>query len=192
MRFAFLNLDAAAFFVRNVSAARNAVDIKSEDAGDLLFRGYSSLDEKAISEIYKKLNNGNRFSMLQRKLYSRIGRCFMFVVEQKRLVGQAKIVGMNMYYLNKKDFQENTIHEGFIGVMPEVGGQGIATKMRKMAGVHFGSMGFAGISTRISLNNHASLCSARKIGFEPVEQYYDTQNHEYRYYMICSLQRTSE
>ena len=89
--------------------------------------------------------------------------------------------------MNKKDIKENTIHEGFIGVVPEASGRGIATKMRQMAIQHFKLAGFSGISTRISLNNSASLMSAKKIGFQPVEEYQEPSTGEKRYYMICNF-----
>lgn len=95
---------------------------------------------------------------------------------------------MNMYYFNSRDVKENTIHEGFIGVTAEAAGQGIATQMRKIAKTHFSLLEIKGISTRISINNVASLRSAQKIGFEPVEQYCDPHTHEERYYMICKLE----
>ncbi len=180
-------LSALAFSMKNISATRRIVDFKSEYVDELLFRGYSALDEKAITEMYRQLNDGAIFSQIQRILYSYIGRRCLLVAEQKDAVGASKIVGMNMYYLNKRDVQENTIHEGFIGVVPEAGGQGIATKMRQIAIRHFKAAGFSGISTRISLNNTASLVSAKKIGFQPVEEYQEPSTGEQRYYMVCKF-----
>lgn len=175
------------FFARNINAARHILEIKREAIGDFIFRGYSSSDEESIAKIYQYLNDGATFSRIQRKLYTCIGRRCLLVVEQRNAVGTSEIVGMNMYYLTKRDFQENTIHEGFIGVLPEASGRGIATKMRKMAVEHFKESGFSGISTRISLDNTASVISARKIGFQPVEEYQDPSTGEQRYYMLCKF-----
>ena len=175
------------FFTRNVIAAKKIAKIKFEKDDALLFRGYYSSDEKEISEVYKKLNGGVIFSQLKRILYRHIGHSFMLVVEERGQFGQSKIVGMNMYYLNKRDIQENTIHEAFIGVLPDMGRRGIATKMRKVAISHFKSVGFSGISTRISLNNDASLTSAKKTGFHTVEEYQEPSTGETRHYMICRL-----
>ena len=178
---------AVIFAIRNICAAKKVVDIKSEEVGELLFRGYSASDEKAISKIYQQLNDGAVFSRYQRKLYSSIGRSCMLVAEQRDPFGASKIAGMNIYYLNQRDFQENTIHEGFIGVVPEMGGRGIATKMRRMGIHHFKSAGFSGISTRVSLNNTASLISAKKVGFQTVEEYQEPSTGEQRYYMVCKF-----
>ena len=182
-----LKLGGLLFAARNLGAACKFVDFKSEEVDGLRFRGYSAADAKVISEIYRDLNDGAVFSRIQRGLYSHIGRRCLLVAERKDAVGASKIVGMNMYYLNKRDFQENTIHEGFIGVVPEAGGQGIATKMRQIAIRHFKAAGFSGISTRISLNNTASLVSAKKIGFQPVEEYQEPSTGEQRYYMVCKF-----
>ncbi len=96
-------------------------------------------------------------------------------------------MGMDMFYLNPRDFQEDTIHEGFIGVLPDHEGQGIASQMRKQAIEHFKQNGFKGISTRISKTNFASLNSARKLGFKVVEKYFDAGMNECRYYLICTF-----
>jgi O-antigen/teichoic acid export membrane protein len=118
------------FIARNIYAARKVSEIKNEKMGNLLFRGYLPSDASIISEIYQKLNNGNIFSRVQHELYSRIGRRFMIVVEHGDISGATKIVGMNMYYLNRRDVKENTVHEGFIGVEPMMGGRGIAIKRK--------------------------------------------------------------
>lgn len=180
-------LGGLVFAARNIRLARKIVDIKNEEVGELLFRGYSASDAAAISEIYQELNDGAVFSRIQRELYSRVGRRCMLVVEQRDPFGASKIVGMNMYYLNKRDIQENTIHEGFVGVVPEASGRGIATQMRKIAMRHFKSAGLSGISTRISLNNVASLMSAKKVGFQAVEEYKEPSTGEQRCYMVCKF-----
>lgn len=188
----FSKLNSVIFFLNNIGLASGVPCIKEEKIGDLNFRGYQISDESEILKIYQNSNKGNGLSLLQRKLFSWIGSRFMIVVEQKELSGQSRIVGMNMYYANKRDLKENTIHEGFIGVVPVLSGRGIATTMRKMAVNHFRLAGFIGISTRITVSNTASLRSAKNIGFESVEQYNDTQIQDDRYYMICKLQKTSE
>lgn len=175
------------FVVRNVVVISRVAEIESKEVGDLILRGYSASDEYFISKIYKQLNGGAVFSRMQRRIYRLVGRRCLFVVEQKDSFGVYKIVGMNIYYMNKRDIEENTIHEGFIGVVPDLSGRGIATKMRQIAIQHFKLAGFSGVSTRISLNNSASLMSAKKIGFQPVEEYQDSFTGEKRYYMICNF-----
>lgn len=173
------------FYIRNVRKAKKIDEIKGEVKGEFIFRSYCISDEKSIAAIYEKLNNGEKYSLMQRILFNRIGHKFMFVVEKINPLGRSEIVGMNMYYLNKRDLQENTIHEGFIGVLPEIAGQGVATNMRKMALNHFKIQSFSGISTRISSKNYASIASAKKIGFQTVEEYEEHTTCSQRLYMIC-------
>ena len=170
----------ALFFLRNVIMARRLNAIERQGRAGLIFRGYAKFDADSVSKIYSDLNDGAVFSIAQRALYAFIGNCCLFVVEQV----DGRVVGMNMYYVNGRDVQDNLIHEGFIGVVPECNGMGIATTMRKMAIQHFKSAGLSGISTRISLNNAASLASAKKIGFLPQEEYRDAVTGERRYYMV--------
>ena len=180
-------LNALLFFVWNLIVLRKIVEIKPVEIDGLVFRGYSKSDANSVSNIYRQLNDGAVFSWVQRALYSRVGgRCF-FVVEQKCHDGTSIVCGVNMYYLNSRDIQDNTIHEGFIGVTPKARGRGIATKMRQMAVFHFRSAGLSGISTRISLDNTASLVSARKNGFRVVDEYEDSSTGEQRYYMFLKF-----
>jgi L-amino acid N-acyltransferase YncA len=177
----------AAFAARNLSLAHRLNGIEKKEIDGLIFRGYLEADSDSISKLYRQLNDGAVFSKVQRWLYKRIGSGCLFVVEQRGALGASKIVGMNMYYLNRRDFRENTIHEGFVGVLPEAGGRGVATTMRQMAIEHFKSAGFSGMSTRISLNNMASLASAKKIGFQTIEKYQEPSTGEQRNYMVCKF-----
>lgn len=180
-----------AFVIRNLVVARKVGIIEKQEADDLVFRGYVDADFDSISEIYSNLNGASVFSGAQRYLYRRIGNGWLFVAEKKCVHGTPRIVGMNMYYLNKRDIQENTVHEGFVGVLPEAAGRGVATKMREMAIQHFKSAGFSGVSTRVSSNNMASIASAKKIGFKQVEEYIDPSLNELRYYMVCKFEVSS-
>lgn len=158
--------------------------------GSLTIRGANADDINNIKDIYEKLNlqDFSNYRQIQFKLHSNR----TIVVAEQYLDGIKKIVGMDMYYLNRRDFNEGTVHEGFIGVIPESEGQGIATQMRIQAIEHFRSAGFKGISTRISKNNLGSLISAKKLGFEPVEEYFDSIMSEDRYYLIFNLRNESD
>jgi len=176
------------FTCKNLLKLRSTNSVKPTNIGEIFIRGMESSDEKQVLEIYHQLNGAAQFSCSRRWLYRLAGSKLMLVAVKKEMTGE-KIVGMNMYYLNKRDFTDDSIHEGFIGVLPEMGGLGIATNMRNIAKKHFLENGFKGISTRISLSNLPSLKSAEKIGFKPVEKYLDVVTKEERYYMICALER---
>ncbi|WP_278355772.1 MULTISPECIES: GNAT family N-acetyltransferase [Idiomarina] len=147
---------------------------------DFEIRGYYISDEIYVAKIYKQLN-GIDLSRIHRRLLKKVGVKALFLAVDKT---DNRIVAIDMFYFNDRDFRENTIHEGFIGVLPCSEGQGIATCMRKKAIAHFKGNGLSGISTRISKNNFGSLRSAENLGFKVIEEYYDEPNKESRYYMI--------
>lgn len=176
------------FFLRTIRAAAQFSAFQEIVVDGMLYRGANSSDLETVSNIYERLNNGTKLGIFRRILYSIVGSRILLLAF-KNHESNPVIVAINMYYLNRRDVKENTIHEGFIGVMAEAAGKGVATQMRNIAKLHFGSNGIKGISTRISVNNLGSLRSAKKTGFVPVEQYYDSEMKEDRYYMICELQR---
>lgn len=164
--------------------------IRTKTINGIIYRGYRKRDAAEVDKIYAQLNNGARFEGLRRQLYTSIGSRCLFVAVCTNEVGEEIVVGMNMYYLNARDIREQTIHEGFIGVIPRMTGKGIASILRSMAKAHFKDMGFKGISTRISLNNLPSLQSAKKMGFLPLEEYIESSTGEKRYYMVANFMET--
>lgn len=174
------------FLLQNLIHAIKIKPFPGITANGLTFRGYQKEDVKQIAEIYAALNKGANFVGPRKWLYSLIGSRLMLVAVSSGDSGDV-LVGMNMYYFNPRDVREKTIHEGFIGVVPEMNGRGIATTMRLHAKQHFARTGLDGISTRISLANTSSLTSAEKVGFVPIEKYTDVHSGELRYYMISKL-----
>lgn len=160
-------------------------EIKRQCYNDLVVRGYAKDDELQVASIYSQLNE-IEFSSFHKKLYSGFGSKLLIVAESKV---SGKLVGMDMFYFNPRDFKEDTVHEGFIGVLPEAQGQGLATLMRKAAVEHFSKNGLEGISTRISISNLGSLRSAEKLGFKVVDEYFDKPMNEGRCYMVLKLNR---
>lgn len=165
--------------VNNFCKIHTIIELRDKD---LKFRGADMNDLSQINSIYKELN-GNKLSSNNIKLLKYCAKKLVIIAE-KEINGREKIIGIDLYYMNPRDFQESTVHEGFIGVLPEHEGQGVATQMRKHAIDHFKKVGFKGISTRISKSNIGSLRSAKKLGFKPVEEYCDKVMQEERYYLI--------
>ncbi|SUA59277.1 GNAT-family acetyltransferase [Oligella ureolytica] len=158
-------------------------EIETLEQDRFVVRAYSSSDENSVSKLYEQLNK-IPLSKAHKNLYQNSGSKLLFVATDKK---NNQVMGIDMFYFNPRDFNENTVHEGFIGVLPEYQGQGIATIMRKQAIKHFKENRLAGISTRISKNNLGSLYSAEKLGFKPVDEYYDEAMDEQRYYLVCNL-----
>lgn len=103
-----------------------------------------------------------------------------------------KIIGFMLFYFNKRDATEDTIHEGYIFVSPMHRGFGVATAMRQYAIEHFRRCGRSGISSRISASNLPSLQSAQKVGYRIVEEYFDCALNEKRYYLVVPLSKTPQ
>ncbi len=176
------------FFIRNAWHLRRISAFKPQEIRSITYRGYVKSDAIAIEGVYKTLNDGASFRSLRQYLYDTLGQSCLLVAAQTNERGEEIVIGMNMYYLNARDVRDKTIHEAFIGVIPQMAGQGIATTMRKIAIAHFKFAGFLGISSRISAENKSSLQSAAKLGFAPVEQYTDISSKSQRYYMVYKLQ----
>lgn len=174
------------FLLRNTAAASRMRNAKGFTLGEIAYRTMQPKDEPPLLQLFYSLNGSGRFSPVRRLVYRLVGEKLMLVAVAT-VDGQEKIVGMNMYYLNARDVIEGTVHEGFIGVAPEMGGRGIASNLRKMAVSHFAANGFGGISSRISIDNVSSLASAQKLGFQPVEKYYDAAMKQERFYLVCRL-----
>lgn len=157
--------------------------ISSVESDGYIVRGAKSNDLKEIAPVYEQLN-GMKLSRSNIYLLSSCEENLIFVALLNEAGQEPKVIGMNMYYINPRDFKEGTIHEGFVGVLPEYEGKGIATSMRKQAVTYFNKAGFKGISSRVSTSNLGSLRSAEKLGFKPVETYFDEIMQEERHYLI--------
>lgn len=174
------------FIVRNFFHLRRVKNLEMVLRDSVCYRGMQRRDISQVSDLYIRLNTGSNLGWSKRWLYYFLGQKILLVAVTQE-GGAEKIIGMNMYYLNARDVKENTIHGAFIGVLPEMTGLGVATNLRQMAKHHFFNAGFKALSTRISLNNTSSLKSALKVGYKPLEKYYDEALGEERYYMNCNL-----
>lgn len=156
---------------------------KAAVISNFTYRWFASSDTPEVKQLLVQLNNGVGFSgreLLYRFFGSRL--ILLATISEKRA---EKIIGVNLYYFNLRDIKEHTVHEGFIGVHPNHRGRGIAPLMRALAREHFrrGSV-LRGISTRISVNNKASMKAADDPGAEIVERYWDPAMNEDRIYLI--------
>jgi hypothetical protein len=135
-------------------------------------------------EVYTKLHGGAGLGNFKKLMYKLSGgKVIVVAVRVEEASGTSEIVGVDMYYVNERDARENTVHEGFIGVLPKAEGNGLATQMRSFASSIFQDAGLDGISTRISEDNIASMKSAKNQGFEVVERYFDEAQGKFRCYM---------
>lgn len=158
------------------------------------YRGMQKADEPFVRCLYYNLNEKKRSIVgARRLLYRWFGsRLIMLGVVRKNSNAFSRIVAIDMYYFNRRDLREGTIHEGFVGVELGFEGKGVATMMRRLALEHFTTSGLSGVSSRISLNNKGSLRSAENLGFKSVEKYYDDVLKEWRGYFVAGLDSKDE
>lgn len=180
----------AYFFKKTVIRCKSFNFIHESACERIFLRGADISDFSQLVPIYEQLN-GVSFSISNKKLLEYCSKKLIIVAE-KKVNGNKLMVGMNLFYMNPRDFKDQTVHEGFVGVLPDYQGQGIATRMRKHAISHFSKSGFKGISTRISRNNVGSLQSAEKLGFKSIEEYFDPNMGEDRYYLICRFENNRD
>ncbi|PMR70730.1 GNAT family N-acetyltransferase [Halomonas heilongjiangensis] len=167
----------------NLVAGRKVSRIGCGVREGIVYRGMEAGEYGQVMELYASLHDGRRPNWVMRAVCRWLGGK-MTLVAVARHQGQARVVGMNMYYVNRRDIADETIHEGFIGVSPDMTGRGVASELKRVAIHHFETQGFKGISARISLDNKASLASAEKLGFVPVERYHDAAMRADRQYLI--------
>ena len=173
------------FIMYNIHRCRSLRWIPSHDI-DLRYNIIPCIGQslQTVEAVYSMLSDDMALSKRNRMLFMVCGRKLVFVLYDK--VAE-KIIGVEFYYFNKRDINENTIHQGFRGILPEYQGKGLGTALTQYAYDIFSKTSLKGMSTRVSCNNLSSLISNKKIGFEPVEKYFDSSMNEERYYMICKF-----
>jgi RimJ/RimL family protein N-acetyltransferase len=154
--------------------------------GETVVYGASIKDLKEALYIYSFYNNKNKIDISYYILYFFFSKRLVFIAKD---IFMNKIIGVELYYFNRSDIEENTIHQGFRGILPVWQGKGMGTSLTNHAINHFKSSRLDGISSRVSLNNLASLRSNMKLGFRPIEEYFDKNMNENRYYLICPFGR---
>lgn len=157
--------------------------VKSETQNGITYRGMHRSELNTINKLHILMNGGSNIALARRFVYWLVGSRIVIVVS-KQENGKEKIIGFNMFYFNKQDVKQNTIHGGFIGVDNNYQDLGIGSKLRKKGVEHFRQTYLSGMSSRIDLDNKASLAVTLKAGFEPVEQYKDPVTGLERYYLI--------
>jgi len=149
----------------------------------LIYRGLNRTEVFRLDKLYIEMSGTRNLAWHLRVVYWLIGNR-MVIVAARRTEHHDQVVGFDMFYFNERDTQEGTIHEGFIGVLPEYRGMGIATNLRRHAINNFRRDIVRGITSRIDSDNIPSLKSAFKVGFQIIEKYYDIVCEKDRYYLV--------
>jgi len=177
------------FFLKNFKKCKNLIKISNFNDNDIIIRGLKFWEISKVEKIFTLLNlSASGFGLSKRLLYFIAGRKIIYVAHD---IKSNEIVGFDLFYFNDRDIVENTIHEGFIGILPPFQGQGIATKLRRHAIENFRKSRLHGVSTRISESNAASLASAKRLGFKIEESYFDLSIAEIRYYLVIHFKNVN-
>jgi hypothetical protein len=174
---------ALIFMARNLCCARDIMPFPSARFGAISVEPLSRKYLAAADDLYAALNSGVRLRLL-RVLLAVFGSRFCLIA--RRTEGN-DVVGIVIYYFNARDRIEDTVHEGYIGLSEAERSAGLGTFMRRHALENFSRSGLAGVSSRISVSNLASLKSNRNLGFVPIETYIDASTGEERHYLVCDL-----
>ncbi|QIB52617.1 hypothetical protein [Pseudomonas sp. OIL-1] len=173
----------AALIFRDLKMSLRLPAVQSETENGITYRGMHRSELTSINNLYVLMNGGSNIALARRFVYWLVGNKIVIVVSKKEQ-GEEKIIGLNMFYFNKKDVRQNTIHDGFVGIEHSFQGLGIGSRLRRKGVVNFGGTYLSGISSRIDVDNKASLAVTLKVGAEPVEQYTDPVTGAERYYLI--------
>jgi GNAT superfamily N-acetyltransferase len=175
------------FLARNLCCARKIMPFTSARFGVISVEPLSRAYLAAADNLYAEMNCGARLRQM-RVLLSMLGPRFCLLA---RRTDSNEVVGMAIYYFNARDRREGTVHEGYIGLREAERSAGLGTFMRRHALKNFARSGLEGVSSRISVNNLASLKSNTNLGFVPVETYVDPSTGEERHYLVCDLRSNS-
>lgn len=171
------------FIMRNVVRSRKMPEFQKVEFDNLTIEPCRKEYLEEIFSLYKNLHNEKDLAKRNKLLLRLAGNKFCYVVKSGN-----EIVGLGLYYFNKKDIMENTIHEGYTGFKKEYRGKGIGTIARKNALYHFSKVkSIMGVSSRIDLDNEASYRGNIKLGFEVRDKYFDTSLNKERVYLVCDL-----
>lgn len=140
----------------------------------------------AVDDLYADLNGGKRLGRQEMFVLTLLGSRYCLLV---RDIERDEVVGAAFYYFNARDLKDGTVHEGFIGLREAVRNAGLGMFIRRHALENFALSGLSGVSSRVSVNNLPSLKGNEKLGFVPVETYFDASMGEERHYLICDFHK---
>lgn len=168
------------FLLINIAASIQVKKIEIKELDDYQVTSLNSDNKAGAFNVYEKYSSAKKMSLQNKATWTLLGNKFCFVAEDN----EGNVIGVALYYVNKRDKKDGTIHACFSGVTENARGKGVATQLRSRAIKHFKENGFKGISSRVSLSNQKSLSVNLKLGFEPMETYYDESMQEERHYLV--------
>lgn len=176
---------ATVFLARNLWMAKDIPVFSKGEFKDVEFHPCTKELVPYIVKLYKEFHSGKKLDAAKENTLKLVGHKLCLVVKDKKT---QRIAGYSLYYFNHRDIKEATVHEGDTALLQEYRGRGIGTAQRLHALRHFARCPFIkGVSSRVSLNNLASLKSNQNLGFREQERYFDKNMGEERAYLVCEL-----
>ncbi|MEN3363187.1 MAG: L-amino acid N-acyltransferase [Burkholderiales bacterium] len=173
-----------AAIARNRRCGRQIAPFHPATRGRYVVEAFTRGDLSALNKLYGSLTGGAGLGFQTTAVLWLLGSRLCLVA---RDMERNELTGMAIYYFNRRDRREGTIHEGYIGLHETARNAGLGTFMRRHALENFARSGLYGVSSRISVSNLPSLKSNQKLGFVPVETYFDPAMGDRRHYLICDL-----
>lgn len=177
--------DGLAFLLRNLWCCRRIPEFAPTRHAQLSVEPLQVSDLAAVFALYALLNDGKPPGTAQRMVMRLLGGRLCLTAWDAR----GRLAGILMFYFNARDRREGSVHEAYIGVAEWARGKGLSAYMRGQALQHFAAAGVARSSSRISSSNQRSLRTNLKLGYVPIETYYDMNRNEERHYLVCELAR---
>lgn len=173
------------FLARNLWMAKDIPVISKGEFKDVEFLPCTSDLVPHVANLYEEFHPGKKLGLAKKNTLRLAGHKLCLVVRDKKT---NQIVGYSLYYFNRRDIKEATIHEGDISLHSDYRGKGIGTAQRLHVLRHFARCpSIKGLSSRIDLDNQASLRSGQKVGYKIKECYFDQIRGKERAYLICDL-----
>ena len=144
-------LSISIFLARNLWQARKIPVIDKGTYDDVEFLPCTKDLVSNVSKLYAQFHEGIKLGLDKKTLYSLAGEKLCLVVRDKKT---NQIVGYSLYYFNRRDIKEATIHGGDISLHSDYRGKGIGTAQRLHILRHFARCpSIKGLSSRINLDN---------------------------------------
>jgi len=160
-------VSASRFICRNIFYSLRVDKFEVVDLGVFTMGPLNMKYFKEVIELYADLHDGKPLDRTKSLLLKLVGTKFCYIVKSS----DGRIIGMGLYYFNKRDIVQRTIHVGYTGLKEKYRGIGIGTKTRQKALEHFAKSEFlTGVSSRVDIDNLPSLKGNVKLGFEIKEE----------------------
>lgn len=171
-------------FIKNVMHAKKLPEINTHHSNNFSISSYKPKYLKQILELHEK-ELPSRLSYIKKLLLMIIGTRICYIAFSNET---QRVLGFILFYFNRRDLIEKTIHLGAIAVHKDFQGKKIGSQLLKFSIENLlKSSVFTGISSIISLDNTASLKLHQHFGFNIHTTYFDTEKKkEYTYMMYHS------